>query len=444
MTDQSGLKEIPKVFSFLGRKFTNNPLGFLSEISRVGDVVKFRIGTQDIIFLNHPDFIKDVLVTNAHKFIKGRVLQKAKKVLNEGLLTSEGEIHLKHRKMIQPAFHRQRIAEYSKIMTECAAEWVEKRFDGEILEIDKQMNRLTLKIVAKALFSADVDDEADEVGKALTSLVEMFKYALLPFSEILEKLPLPQVKKMKRARETLDEVIYKIIKERRQGGHRKDDLLSILLQTQDEEDSTKLTDQQIRDEALTLFLAGHETTANALTFTWYLLSQNADKEEKLHQELQEVLKGRKPSFDDYNKLKYTEAVFAEAMRLYPPAWALGRLAVESHEINGYQIPKGSLVLVSTFITHRDSRFWEMADEFLPERWEKLSIREVSSRFIYFPFGGGVRRCIGENFAWTEAVMLISTIAQSCRFRTIDPEALRLNPLITLRPKNAVKMKVEKR
>ncbi len=426
----------------LGRRFRNNPIDFLKKASEKGDVVEFKIGSQRIFFLNHPEYIRDVLVTNAHRFIKGRILQKAKQILNEGLLTSEGELHLRRRRIIQPAFHLQRIAKYSQVMSEYALHWAEERLNGEVLDIDKEMNRLTLRIVAKTLFGANVEDEVNEIGKALTTLVEMFQYILLPFSEVLEKLPLPQTKKLNSAKETLSRVINKIIRERRESGEDRDDLLSMLLMAQDESGVRKMSDEQVYDEVMTLFLAGHETTANALTFAWYLLSQHEDKREKLDKELAVVLDGRPARFEDYQSLKYTEAIFAESIRIYPPVWGLGRLAVEDYEIDGYQIPRGSLVLVSMFVMHRDKRFWDDPDNFIPERWEKISTREASSRFIYFPFGGGTRRCIGEHFAWVEGVILLATIAQKCRFKRVPSQKFALSPMITLRPKYEMKMKVE--
>ena len=218
----------------------------------------------------------------------------------------------------------------------------------------------------------------------------------------------------------------------------------MLLMAQDEETGGGMTDEQIRDECLTLFLAGHETTANALTFTFYLLSQNPQAEEKLHQELDEVLNGRIPVMEDYGKLKYTEAVFAEAMRLYPPAWAIGRLAIEDHNFGGYEIPKGSLALISPYITQRDKRFWENADEFIPERWFTQSVKEAGQKFIYFPFSRGVRSCIGESFAWTEGVLLIAVLMQKWKLRLMPEQKIGLKPLMTLRPKFGMKMRIEKR
>ena len=318
-------------------KFRRRPTEFLTEAAKLGDVTLFKFGGQPAFFLNHPDLIRDLLITSNAKFIKGRALQRSKKLLGEGLLTSEGETHLRQRRMIQPAFHRQRIAEYAKAMTEFAEKMSEEWTDGEVRDIDKEMMRLTLQIVGKTLFSANVDDATDKIGKALTTVIELFNYLLIPFSEWLEKLPLPQSKRFNNARDTLNSVIYGIINERRASGELdKGDLLSMLLLAQDEETGIGMTDEQVRDEALTLFLAGHETTANAMTFTWYLLSQNPEKEAKLHEELDKVLGGKLPTFEDYPKLKYTESVFAEAMRLFPPAWAIGRLAIEEHEFGGFE------------------------------------------------------------------------------------------------------------
>ncbi len=316
---------------------------------------------------------------------------------------------------------------------------------GEVRDIDKEMMRLTLQIVGKTLFSANVDDDANEVGKAMTDVIELFNYLLIPFSEWLEKLPLPQTKKFNNARDTLNKVIYGIINERRASGELdKGDLLSMLLLAQDEEDGSGLTDEQVRDEAMTLFLAGHETTANAMTFTWYLLSQNPEKEAKLHEELDGVLQGKIPTFEDYPKLKYTEAVFAESMRLFPPAWAIGRLAIEDTTFGEYDIPKGSLIIISPYVAHRDSRFWENAEEFIPERWFDQSVKEAGQKFIYFPFSKGVRSCIGESFAWMEGVLLIASLARKWKLRLLPDQKIGLNPLMTLRPKYGMKMKIEQR
>ncbi len=425
-------------------QFRRDSTGFLQKLAELGDVTSFKMGGQLAFFLNHPDFTRDLLITNNAKFIKGRALQRAKRLLGEGLLTSEGEQHLRQRRMIQPAFHREKIKSYAEAMTEYAAKMRDVWQDGEVRDIDKEMMRLTLQIVGKTLFSANVEDEADEVGTALTTIIKMFNYMLLPFSELLEKLPIPQVKRFNKAKETLDSIIYGIIDERRKSGEHKDDLLSMLLEAQDEESGDSMTDEQVRDECLTLFLAGHETTANALTWTFYLLSQNPEKEAKLHKELEQVLQNERiPTVEDLPNLKYTESVLAESMRLFPPAWTLGRLAIEDHEFGGYQIPKGSLVLTSQFVMQRDKRFWENAETFLPERWEKQSVREAQKKYIYFPFSSGVRGCIGEGFAWTEGILLVATLARKWKLKLMPEQKIGMNPLMTLRPKFGMKMKIIK-
>lgn len=433
--------------NFLGGhflKFRRDSTGFLSDLAKLGDVTYLKLGGKPAYFLNHPDLIRDLLVTSNAKFIKGRALQRSKKLLGEGLLTSEGAAHLRQRRMIAPAFHRERIKSYAESMVEYAARMASDWRDGEERDIDKEMMRLTLQIVGKTLFSADVEEEANEVGAALTAIIEMFNYLLLPFSELLEKLPIPHAKRFERAKETLDRVIYGIINERRKSGEDRGDLLSMLLLAQDEESGAAMTNEQIRDECLTLFLAGHETTANALTWTFYLLSQNPEKAEKLQEELKRVLPdGKIPSVEDLPSLKYTESVLAESMRLFPPAWAIGRLAIEEHEFGGYSIPKGALVLTSPFITHRDARFWERADEFVPERWEKLSIKEAGNKFIYFPFSKGIRSCIGEGFAWMEGILLIATLLREWNLHLSSEQKIAMNPLMTLRPKFGMKMRIER-
>jgi cytochrome P450 len=426
-------------------KFRRDPTGFLANLAKLGDVTFVKLGGKPAYFLNHPDLIRDLLGTSNAKFIKGRALQRSKKLLGEGLLTSEGETHLRQRRMIQPAFHREKIITYAGVMTEYAAKMADEWQDGEVRDIDKEMMRLTLQIVGKTLFSANVDDEADEVGAALTAIIEMFNYLLLPFSELLEKLPIPHARRFNRAKETLDKVIYGIINERRNLGEDKGDLLSMLLFAQDEEGGEGMSDQQVRDECLTLFLAGHETTANALTWTFYLLSQNPEKLTKLHEELDRILpNGKIPSMEDLPNLKYAESVLAESMRLFPPAWAIGRLAIKEHEFGGYKVPKGALVLLSPFITHRDRRFWEDADKFIPERWEKLSVKEAGNKFIYLPFSKGVRSCIGESFAWTEGILLIATLLRKRKLYLMPEQKIGLSPLMTLRPKYGMKMRIEKR
>ncbi len=426
------------------RSFRKNPTAFLQNLSKLGDVTTFKIGGVQAFLVNHPDLIRDLLVTNHSKFIKGRALQRAKTLLGEGLLTSEKEFHLRQRRMIQPAFHRARIAEYARAMIEFSDKISNEWKDGEVRDVDREMMRLTLNIVGKTLFNANVETDAAQVGAAMTTIVSMFNFMLLPFAEILEKLPLPQVKKLKSARKTLDELIYKIIDERRASGEDTGDLLSMLLMAQDEETGGAMTNRQIRDECLTLFLAGHETTANALTWTFYLLSQNPAAEAKFHRELDEVLGDKPLTPEDYPRLKYTEAILAESMRLFPPAWTVGRLATEAHEFNNFQVPAKSLVLASQFVMHRDERFWENAEQFVPERWETLSIKEAGNKFVYFPFSKGVRNCVGEQFAWMEGVLLLANLGRKWKLSLMSEQKIAVQAMITLRPKFGMKMRIEKR
>src|SRR3712207_6641008 len=316
-------------------KFRRDPLNFLARLAReYGDVVRFRVGPQTAFFLNHPDYVRDVLVTHHERFHKGRALKRAKRLLGEGLLTSEEEFHRRQRRLAQPAFHRQRINSYGSVMAEYAERAGERWRDGETLDVSAEMMRLTLAVVGKTLFDADVESDADEVGEALTEVMELFDYLMLPFAELLEKLPLPPQRRFLRARARLDSVVYRIIEERRRSGGDRGDLLSMLLLAVDEEgDRTGMTNEQLRDEAMTLFLAGHETTANALTWAWHMLSQNPEAERRLHEEVDAVLaRGRLPTAEDFASLRYTEMVVAETMRLYPPAWAIGRLAVDRKSV----------------------------------------------------------------------------------------------------------------
>ena len=425
--------------------FRRNPIKFLTHLTeRYGDLVYFEFGPQPMFMVNHPDYIRDVLVTHNKKFMKGEGLQRAKRLLGEGLLTSEGEFHLRQRRLAQPAFHRQRIAGYAATMVEYAARDCDRWRAGETRDIAREMMRLTLAIAGKTLFDANVEGEADEIGKALTTTFELFNSLTLPFAQLLDRLPLPANKRFEKARGRLDATIYRIINERRASGEDRGDLLSMLIAARDEEgDGAGMTDEQLRDEAMTIFLAGHETTANALTWTWYLLSQHPEIEARFHAEVDEVLKGALPTADDFPRLRYTEMVFAEAMRLYPPAWVIGRRALGDHQINGYKIPARSILLMSQYVTHHDARFFPDPFRFDPERWTPEA-RESRQKFSYFPFGGGPRVCIGESFAWMEGALVLATIAQRFRMRLAPGHPVEMQPLVTLRPKHGMRMILESR
>lgn len=437
----------PKGKPFVGHlmEFRNDPLDFLLGLAREhGDVVRFKLGPQEIYLVNHPDYIRDILVTHNRNFMKSRGLQMAKRFLGEGLLTSEGDFHRRQRRLAQPAFHRQRVNAYAAVMTEYAERRAGRWRDGETLDMSEEMMGLTLAIVGKTLFDADVESEAKEIGEALTSVMKLFDRITTPFPELLNKLPLPSNYRFLKARKRLDDTIYRIINERRAGGEDRGDLLSMLLLAQDEEgDGGSMTDLQLRDEAMTIFLAGHETTANALTWAWYLLSQHAEVEARLHAEVDSVLGGRTATSDDVARLRYSEMVFAEAMRLYPPAWTIGRRALADYKLDKYTIPADAIILMSQYVMHHDARYYPDPFKFDPERWT-TEAQAARPKFSYFPFGGGPRVCIGEGFAWMEGVLLIATLAQRWRMRLAPGQRVEPKPMITLRPKYGMRMSVTRR
>jgi cytochrome P450 len=388
--------------------------------------------------------VREILVTNQGNFLKSRALQRAKVLLGEGLLTSEGQHHLRQRRLVQPAFHRERLAGYAAAMSETAVRVRQRWQAGTAMDVSAEMAKLTLSVVAKTLFSADVESEASEIGEAMTAALEMFQLLVMPFSELLVKLPLPSVRRFQKGRALLDSTIYSLVRERRASGRDTGDLLSMLLFAHDEEkDGAGMTDEQVRDEALTLFLAGHETTANALTWTWYLLSQHPEVERRLHAELDTVLQGRVPELADVPQLRYAEMILAEALRLYPPAWAIGRMAKQPFSLGDIEIPANSICILSPYLMHRDARWFPDPEKFDPERWTPEA-REARPKFAYFPFGGGARVCIGERFAWMEGVIVMAAIAQKWRLRLVPGQTVEPLPLITLRVKNGLRMVAEPR
>lgn len=433
-----GPKPILPGFHFLALR--RDRIGFLTNLAReYGEIAHFKLGPVPVYLLTNPEHIRDVLITHNKQFMKGEGLQRAKRLLGEGLLTSEGEFHLRQRRLAQPAFHRQRIAGYADTMVDYARQMREDWQPGETRDIAREMMRLTLAIAGKTLFGTDVVKEADEIGAALSTTMEAFNRLTLPFSNLIEKLPLPSVRRFEQAKERLDATIYRIIEERRASDEDQGDLLSMLIQARDTEgDGTGMTDLQLRDEAMTIFLAGHETTANALTWTWYLLSQNPVEEARFHEEIDQVLAGRLPTAEDYPRLKYAERVFAESMRLYPPAWLIGRRALSDYVIDGYTIPAGAILLMSQYVMHHHPKFFPEPERFDPERWTPEA-KEARPQFSYFPFGGGPRLCIGEQFAWMEGVLVMATFAQRWRMRLAPGHPVAKQPLVTLRPKHGMKM-----
>jgi cytochrome P450 len=406
---------------------------FLKAQATQGDVVRFTFGRERVHLLSHPDLVRDVLLTHAESFHKGLGLERARLLLGNGLLTSEEDFHLHQRRLLQPTFHRSRIASYANAMGEAALATAQRWVDGAELDVPGEMGRLTLAVVAKTLFDADVEGAAADIGQALTDSLGLFGALSLPFGRLVLKLPLPAVRRFRRGRARLDAEVRRMLEERRADSRERGDVLSLLLAARDE-DGRPMSDAQLRDEVMTLFLAGHETTANALAWAFYLLGQNPEVERELHAELDAVLVGRRPGPDDLARLPVTTAVFSEALRLYPPAWVLGRRAVEPVTLaDGTRIPRGELAVLSPFVVHRDARWFAQPLQMDVQRWTSEA-KASRHRFAYFPFGAGTRACIGEAFAWMEGTLTLAVLAARWRLRPMPNSAVRAEPRITLRPK----------
>jgi len=428
--------------------FLRKALDFLLEMrERYGDVVSVPtlIGPFTLIF--HPDGVRHVLRENHRNYNKDvpdyHVLSL---VLGKGLLTNDGGSWLKQRRLIQPAFHRERVAAFGTLMTETALMWTQRWETGSFIETNKplaltqEMSSLTLSIVAKALFGTDLSAETEGVGQALTTVNHLLaKGFYLPWVLLL---PTPLRRRLRDARSALYTVVEQIIRERRRHRERHGDLLDMLLEARDEETGEGMTDQQVRDEVLTLLLAGHETTANALSWTFFLQAQHPHTEARLREEYQQVLNGRPAMIEDLPQLPSTRMVLEEAMRLYPPAWGLGRRALGNDEIGGYAIPKGAYVLVFPFVTHRHPAFWERPGEFDPERFS-APLAAGRHRFAYFPFGGGPRLCLGNQFALYEAQLILATILSRYQLRLLPGTVVTPEPLVTLRPRGDLLMTVRR-
>jgi cytochrome P450 len=318
--------------------------------------------------------------------------------------------------------------------------------DGETRDISTEMMRLTMVIAGKTFFDAEVDSVSEQVSEQMEAVQENFLRRLMPFSELFDNLPLPSNRRLNRAikQKQMDEIMFGIIEERRKSGKDKGDLLSMLLLAHDEEgDGSGMSDKQLRDEAITMFFGGHETTSNALTWTWYLLSQHPDVEVKLHEEIQSVLQGRLPQFEDVPKLNYTSMVFAEAMRMYPPGWLLGRRLLSDYNVGGYTLPAGSSIFISQWVMHHDSRYFPEPFKFDPMRWTPEA-KASRPKFCYFPFGGGPRTCIGEDFAWMEGTILLAVLAQQWRLHLAPGHQVETEPMLTLRVKHGLPMRLERR
>lgn len=433
-------------------QFRKDPLGFLQKAAtEYGDIIPLRFGPRRVYMLTNPEYIKQVLVSKQAYFIKAKGLRTAKAVVGEGILTSEGKKHVRQRRLMQPAFHRERIADYADTIVGYAERLAAGWQDGEERNILEDMMEMTLAIITRTMFSIDIYDKSSlhqgihDIGHAIEVGMKYVSRKASSFIDLPETIPTRRNKEWQESSDTLNDVIYSIISERRQSvKQEKGDLLSMLMAARDEDDGTGMTDQQLRDEVMTIFLAGHETTANTLTWIWYLLSQNPEAEQKLWNELDSVLQGRPPKAEDLKHLPYTNHVIWEAMRLYPAAWAVNREVADEVEIGGYNFQPGETVLMSQYVMHRNPKYYDNPDGFVPERFAGDLLKRIP-QYAYFPFGGGPRMCIGNNFALMEAGLVVAAIAQKYKLRLAEnhPPVVP-EPLITLRPKNGIRMTVQAR
>jgi len=429
-----------------------NPILLFEHLRRYGRAAHYRILFRDVVLFNDPADIREVLIDKAASFGKDRTQKRMKILLGEGLITSDGERHKRGRRIAAPAFHRQRIQRYATQIVDLADAVSRAWQPGQPIDIAAEMMRLALQITARTLFDTEVTAEIQVINDQVNIVMDLYNYLIaMPRAELLLDSPLPAMRRFRHAKARLDEVVDLMIERRRsetssEGGlEERGDLLSMLLAARDDQaendqaegNGLSLSADEARDQVLTLFLAGYETVANLLAWTWFLLGQNPLAEERLHDELELVLAGRGPTLEDMPRLEYTAMVLAESMRLYPPAWAMGREVLEDVSIGPYRLPKGAMVFFSQYIVQRDPRWFPHPERFAPERFT-AEAKAARPRFAYFPFGGGGRQCIGESFAWMEATLALATIAQRWRLALVPGQNIEPQPKITLRPQNGIR------
>lgn len=423
-------------------EFRKDPLGlFLEMRRRFGDVVCFS-GMRVMYLLAHPDHVMHVLQDQHRNYPKGGMYNELRSSLGDGLLVSEGEQWRRQRRLAQPAFHKQRIGTFAKIMTEATEQMLERwrpyAAREQPLDILPEVMRLTLQVVGHTLFSTDLSGSANALRRALAVGRDHALRRMRSFVKLPDSIPTPHNLRFRLALRTGDKMIADLIAARRSGEVKADDLLGLLMEARDEETGEAMNDRQLRDEAITIIVAGHETVSNALAWTWYLLSQHPAAETELRRELAAVLGGRTPTVEDLPRLQYTRRVLEESMRLFPPAWVILRKALADDEIGGYHIRANSTIFLCPFVTHRHPDFWERENEFDPERFSP-EVSAARPRYAYFPFGGGPRQCIGNNFAMQEAQLILATVAQKYSLRLVAGHPVVPDPSITLRPRYGLKM-----
>jgi cytochrome P450 len=401
------------------------------------------MGLFRIVLIFHPDAIEELLVTRNRDFVKSPGVRMLRPLLGDGLLLSEGETWLRQRRLMQPAFHRQRVAGYGEIMSVFAERHVAGWTAGATIDVHAEMMALTQAIVGKTLFDADVSGDAQDATQAAKVLAEDFGARLRSFRLLPYWVPTPRNLRSRRAIRRLYRVVDRIIARRVATGEDRGDLLSMLVQAQDADDGTRMTPRQVRDEVMTIYMAGHETTAVALSWAWYLLAQHPEADARLAEEIRDVLDGRRPTVADLPRLKYAETVMMESMRLYPPAYGLGRQATVASQIAGHAISSGDIFIAPTWVVQRDRRWFDEPKAFRPERWAK-DLAQRLPRFAYFPFGGGPRQCIGNSFALMEGILILTTIAQRFRLSLVPGQRITPTPYVTLRPEPGIRVQLAAR
>jgi cytochrome P450 len=464
-----GLKHSLPFYAFKPWVKLGHPILLFEHLHRTyGNIACYRLFGTPIVFLNDPEYIREILVTQASAFVKERTVRRMKILLGEGLITSDDPIHIRQRRIAAPAFHRQRINAYADQIVACAAtqseRWGQRLAHDQTLDIAAASMELSLEIVARTLFATEVTDDVRRINDEVNTIMELYHFIVaFPRIEAFMRLPLPGITKFRRSKARLDAVVDRLIREHKDATARgepdRGDLLSMLLAARDTQADTQtdgaatsdgqrgMSDEQVRDEVLTIFLAGYETVANGLTWTWYLLSQHPEVETRLHAELDAVLgtgdAARLPTLADYPALRYTEQVFAESMRLYPPAWAMGRMSTGPIQLGPYRIPPGAHFFFSQYMMGRSAEYFPDPLRFDPDRFTAEN-KAARPKFTYFPFGGGSRQCIGESFAWMEGVFSIATLAQRWRLSYEGAAAPEPQAKITLRPKGPVRMELHPR
>jgi cytochrome P450 len=442
-----GPKGMPLIGNLLEAR--RDPLRFVLRLAHeYGDIARYRLGIFTGFLINHPDYIRHVLQLNHRNYSKQNyTYQMLKPVLGEGLLTSDGQHWLRERRLIQPAFKRKHLADFGTLMTtatnDMLDDWASIAAREKPVDVAAEMTHLTLRITGETLFGTDISFESDRIGTAFTLLNEDVSYRLKTVFVPPLWVPTPRNLAFRRARAELDTIVYAMIANRRQSGDPGSDVLSMLLAARDETGGEGMTDQQLRDEVMTLMLAGHETTATALTWTWYLLSEHPRVAQRMRTELDDVLGERMPTVDDLPALVFMKQVIQESLRLYPPVWIISRTAMDDDQIGPYEIPAGTVILLSQYVTHRYPGFWENPEQFDPGRFlpERVANRH---RYAYFPFGGGPRLCIGDNLAMMEIQLILATVAQRYRLELMPTHTVEPEPLVTLRSRYGMQMMIHPR